>query len=106
MTADGAFEARRRALVRDNAGDDTRRGRFALARRQLDRVLAADPGDAAAIVADGELYRLRSQRAATRKTLLGTGIGNAVEWYDWAIYATFTPFIASQLFSKADPASA
>ena len=47
-----------------------------------------------------------SGRAATRKTLLGTGIGNAVEWYDWAIYATFTPFIASQLFSKADPASA
>ena len=51
--------------MRDNAGDDTRRGRFALARRQLDRVLAADPGDAAAVVADGELYRLRSQRAAT-----------------------------------------
>ncbi|WP_427172676.1 MFS transporter [Arthrobacter sp. 92] len=45
-------------------------------------------------------------RASTRKTIVGTGIGNAVEWYDWAIYATFTPFIASQLFSKADPASA
>ena len=48
----------------------------------------------------------REDRKATRKTLVGTGIGNAVEWYDWAIYATFTPFIASQLFSKADPASA
>ncbi|WP_104043558.1 MFS transporter [Arthrobacter sp. ZGTC412] len=48
----------------------------------------------------------RTERAAMRKTLVGTGIGNAVEWYDWAIYATFTPFIASQLFSKADPASA
>ena len=48
----------------------------------------------------------RADRKATRKTLVGTGIGNAVEWYDWAIYATFTPFIASQLFSKADPASA
>lgn len=46
------------------------------------------------------------ERAALRKTIVGTGIGNAVEWYDWAIYATFTPFIASQLFSKADPASA
>jgi len=45
-------------------------------------------------------------RTSTRKTLIGTGIGNAVEWYDWAIYATFTPFIASQLFSKTDPASA
>ncbi len=48
----------------------------------------------------------RADRRSTRKTLVGTGIGNAVEWYDWAIYATFTPFIASQLFSKADPASA
>jgi len=43
---------------------------------------------------------------STAKTVVGTGIGNAVEWYDWAIYATFTPFIASQLFSKEDPASA
>ncbi|RAX16540.1 MFS transporter [Pseudarthrobacter sp. AG30] len=45
-------------------------------------------------------------RMSTAKTIVGTGIGNAVEWYDWAIYATFTPFIASQLFSKEDPASA
>ncbi|MBT2553407.1 MFS transporter [Arthrobacter sp. ISL-5] len=48
----------------------------------------------------------RADRVSTRKTIVGTGIGNAVEWYDWAIYATFTPFIASQLFSKSDPASA
>ncbi|AMB41698.1 MFS transporter [Paenarthrobacter ureafaciens] len=40
------------------------------------------------------------------RTLVGTGIGNAVEWYDWAIYATFSPFIASALFSAADPTSA
>ncbi|WP_024818207.1 MFS transporter [Arthrobacter sp. 31Y] len=40
------------------------------------------------------------------RTLVGTGIGNAVEWYDWAIYATFSPFIASALFSQADPTSA
>ncbi|MCP2048235.1 MFS transporter [Paenarthrobacter histidinolovorans] len=40
------------------------------------------------------------------RTLVGTGIGNAVEWYDWAIYATFSPFIASALFSSADPTSA
>ena len=24
-------------------------------------------------------------RTSTRKTIIGTGIGNAVEWYDWAI---------------------
>lgn len=40
------------------------------------------------------------------RTLVGTGIGNAVEWYDWAIYATFSPFIAGALFSKEDPTSA
>jgi len=48
----------------------------------------------------------QTRRMSTAKTIVGTGIGNAVEWYDWAIYATFTPFIASQLFSKEDPASA
>jgi MHS family alpha-ketoglutarate permease-like MFS transporter len=41
-----------------------------------------------------------------RRTIIGTGIGNAVEWYDWAIYATFAPFFAGQLFNNADPASA
>lgn len=40
------------------------------------------------------------------KTLLGIGAGNAVEWFDWAIYATFASFISTQLFSKADPTSA
>jgi MHS family alpha-ketoglutarate permease-like MFS transporter len=40
------------------------------------------------------------------RTLVGTGIGNAVEWYDWAVYATFTPFLAGALFSKADKTSA
>lgn len=41
-----------------------------------------------------------------RRTVIGTGIGNAVEWYDWMIYATFAPFFASQLFNNQDPASA
>lgn len=37
------------------------------------------------------------------RTLIGTGAGNAVEWYDWAIYATFASYISTQLFSKAAP---
>lgn len=45
-------------------------------------------------------------RSKTRKTIFGTGIGNALEWYDWAIYATFAPFFAGQLFNNADPLSA
>ncbi|WP_418908792.1 MFS transporter [Glutamicibacter endophyticus] len=46
------------------------------------------------------------QQRSVLRTLLGTGAGNAVEWYDWAVYATFASFIASQLFSPADPSSA
>lgn len=42
----------------------------------------------------------------TRKTLVGTGIGNALEWYDWQTYATFAPFFATQLFSAEDKVSA
>lgn len=45
-------------------------------------------------------------RLGMARTLVGTGIGNAVEWYDWAVYATFTPFLAGALFSKADKTSA
>jgi predicted Zn-dependent protease len=59
------FERLRRPLQRDNAGDDARRGRFALARRQLERLLAAAPGDARVHLQYGELHRLQSQRAAT-----------------------------------------
>ncbi len=40
------------------------------------------------------------------KTVLGTGIGNALEWYDWGVYAVFTPFFAGHFFDSADPTSA
>jgi MHS family alpha-ketoglutarate permease-like MFS transporter len=40
------------------------------------------------------------------KTLVGTGIGNALEWYDWNVYAVFTPFFAAQFFRSSDPTSA
>ena len=40
------------------------------------------------------------------RTLIGTGIGNALEWYDWTIYAIFAPFFAGQLFNNKNPASA
>jgi MHS family alpha-ketoglutarate permease-like MFS transporter len=38
-----------------------------------------------------------------RRALFGAGIGNALEWYDWTIYAIFAPFFATQFFSAADP---
>jgi beta-barrel assembly-enhancing protease len=62
-TSSEEFEALRRPLLRDNAGEDAQCGRFALARRQLDRVLAAAPTDALAHLQYGEVHRLQSQRA-------------------------------------------
>jgi len=57
------FRLRMRPVVRDNAYEDIRAGRFAVARRQLDRVLAVTPNDPLAHVYYGDLHRLQSQRA-------------------------------------------
>jgi beta-barrel assembly-enhancing protease len=59
------FEARRLIVSRENAVEDVRLSRFALARRQLDRVLTEAPADAQAYVYYGDLNRLRSQRAGS-----------------------------------------
>ncbi|PPK62056.1 MFS transporter [Actinokineospora auranticolor] len=37
-------------------------------------------------------------RLPVRK-LLAAGIGNAIEWYDWTVYATFSTYIAGALFA-------
>jgi MHS family alpha-ketoglutarate permease-like MFS transporter len=37
------------------------------------------------------------------KTIVGIGAGNAMEWFDWNIYATFAAFFASQFFASGDP---
>jgi tetratricopeptide (TPR) repeat protein len=52
-----------RSVVRDNAYDDVRAGRFEVAQRQLDRVLAVTPRDPVAHLYYGDLHRLQSQRA-------------------------------------------
>lgn len=43
---------------------------------------------------------------STTKTLLGTGVGNALEWYDWNVYASFAVYFSTQVFNKEDPTSA
>jgi MHS family alpha-ketoglutarate permease-like MFS transporter len=48
----------------------------------------------------------RQARAHRRRTILATGAGNALEWYDWNVYAVFAPFFASQFFSSNEPISA
>ena len=52
-----------------------------------------------------------SSRAAaappsTRRTLVTTGVGNALEWYDWGIYATFSIYFATEIFAPHDPVAA
>lgn len=59
------FELRMRTVARENAMLDIRAGRFALAQRQLDRVLAVTPRDPTAHLYYGDLHRLQSQRAKT-----------------------------------------
>ena len=57
------FQLRMRAVVRENAYEDIRAGRFAVAQRQLDRVLGITPRDPVAHLYYGDLHRLQSQRA-------------------------------------------
>lgn len=68
------FRLRMRSVVRENAYEDIRAGRFAIAQRQLDRVLAITPRDPVAHVYYGDLHRLQSQRArdAAQKDQLAT----------------------------------
>ena len=35
------------------------------------------------------------------KSLRAAGIGNALEWFDWTLYATFSVYLAGNLFDKA-----
>lgn len=49
-----------------------------------------------------------ARKAAPRsqaRTVFATSFGNALEWFDWQIYATFAPFIAAQLFNAENPIS-
>jgi len=50
-------------IARENARLELRAGRFRAAQEQLDRVLAANPGDGLAFLYYGDWYRLRAQRA-------------------------------------------
>src|SRR6195952_2161682 len=37
------------------------------------------------------------------RILVAASIGNAVEWFDWTIYATFAVYFSSQFFDKSNP---
>ncbi|WP_427132133.1 MFS transporter [Pseudarthrobacter sp. S9] len=41
-----------------------------------------------------------------RQTLFATGMGNALEWYDWGIYSAFAIYFATEVFNPKDPLAA
>lgn len=45
-------------------------------------------------------------RAATRRAMLGLGLGNTLEWYDWMIFGLLAAYIGPQFFAAQDPVSA
>jgi MHS family alpha-ketoglutarate permease-like MFS transporter len=40
------------------------------------------------------------------RTLIAASVGNAVEWYDWTVFATFSIYFATQIFSSANEQAA
>ncbi|MET0454101.1 MAG: MFS transporter [Mycobacterium sp.] len=44
--------------------------------------------------------------ATPKRHLAAIGLGHAIEWYDWGVYAVFAPFFADQFFDAADPTTA
>lgn len=49
---------------------------------------------------------LAIDHVARRRSLLASGVGNLLEWYDWTIYAVASVYIAAALFDNSDPTSA
>ena len=39
---------------------------------------------------------------STRRTVISGAIGNALEWYDFAVFAFFVPYISAQFFPSDD----
>lgn len=63
------------------------------------------------MMATAPLEEPMSSRAAevppsTHRTLVTTGVGNALEWYDWGIDATFSIYFATEIFAPHDPMAA
>jgi predicted Zn-dependent protease len=82
------FQLRMRSVLRDNAYVEFGAGRFAVARAQLERVLAATPSDPVAHLYYGDLHRLQAQRAPDA-VLQARAAGLALAAYEQA--ATLDP---------------
>ncbi len=79
-----AFAVRMRTVVRENAFEDIRLGRFTLASKQLDRVLDVTPNDPVAHLYYGDWHRLRAQQAKNGADK-ATGVQRALAGYERAV---------------------
>lgn len=41
-------------------------------------------------------------KADNRRVILGVGVGNALEWYDWTVYTIFASYFSRQFFHSDD----
>jgi len=48
----------------------------------------------------------RKSPPSTSRAILAGSVGNAVEWFDWTIYASFAIFFSSQFFAPGDDTAA
>lgn len=44
--------------------------------------------------------------AAKRRSIAAASVGNALEWFDWTLYGTFSVYVAANFFEKGDATSA
>lgn len=44
--------------------------------------------------------------AMRRRSLLASGVGNLLEWFDWTVYSVFAIYLSAALFDHSDPTSA
>ncbi|WP_037104137.1 MFS transporter [Rhodococcoides fascians] len=49
---------------------------------------------------------IQKSTPAQRRSLLAAGVGNALEWFDWNLYAIFSVYLAHNAFQNDDPTSA
>lgn len=43
---------------------------------------------------------------ATKRAMLGLGLGNTLEWYDWMVFGLLAAYLGPQFFAEQDPVSA
>lgn len=59
-----------------------------------------------AVTAQQDTNNSKKFTPEVRKGLLGLGLGNALEWYDWMVFGLLSAFIGPNFFPNTDPLSA